>query len=472
MSAAAGLRPKVGRAFLKLGFGEAVARIVAFGATVYLARVLGASLYGVIVLASAVLLYLTYLTDLGVESLGIRDVADDAAELRGTLGATLGARLCVGLLLAAATVAVGLTVLPEPDGAILAAYAMVLLPIALGTKWIHLGLEQAGIASVGRMVTEVSAAVLVVALVRRPDGIGWVPVAQIFGEGVGAYLLLRLLPDGLGRLPAALRPGAIGPLLSRSWPIVGHSLLGLAIFNSDFLFLRGFRDSAAVGFYAAAYTLVSFFLNLGVAYGMTMLPVMTRVRHLHGEATALYHGAMAQVLSGALPIAIGGSLVAGGLIDLIFTPSYHPAALPLQILVWTVPVALVRNVSQAALLAHGRQDLMFRTVGWAAAINLSLNVVLIPIWGTVGAAIATLVTETIRTVLACRYSAALGLPMPTPARFSRIGLAALAMALAVWLSLGLPVTLSVLIGVASYGVALVATGILRIHRGALPEFAP
>jgi O-antigen/teichoic acid export membrane protein len=312
---------------------------------------------------------------------------------------------------------------------------------------------------------------LIIVLVRQPEDLVRAPLAQLLGEGVGAFLLLRLLPSGLARVRARLDPGAIRPLLARSWPIVGHSLLGLAIFNSDFLFLRAFRDSAAVGLYAAAYTLISFFLNLGAAYTMTLLPVITRLRDDPAEAKVLYDGSMAQVMTGALPVAIGGFLVAGGVIDLVFTPAYHASTLPLQVLLWTIPVALIRNVSQSALIGYGRQDQLLHTVAWAAAVNVVLNLALIPRWGMLGAAIATLATEVVRTMLAVRYAWRLGLPMTSPRRFVRIALAALTMGLAVWLAGALPVLATIAIGALTYGVALTVLGVLRFRRGALPELA-
>ena len=130
----------VGRNFLKLGAGEAASRLIAFGATVYLARTLGASTYGIIVLATAVLLYLSFITDCGVEMLGVRDVAADREALFGTLPDILGARLLAGIALILLTVGVGLAVLPQPEGAILAAYSFTLVVVALGTRWVHLGL--------------------------------------------------------------------------------------------------------------------------------------------------------------------------------------------------------------------------------------------------------------------------------------------------------------------------------------------
>ena len=56
----------VGRTFAKLASGEALARLIAFGVTVFLARQLGAGGYGVIALATAVILYLSFVADAGL----------------------------------------------------------------------------------------------------------------------------------------------------------------------------------------------------------------------------------------------------------------------------------------------------------------------------------------------------------------------------------------------------------------------
>lgn len=461
--------PTVGRNFLKLGGGEVAARLIAFGATVYLARTLGASTYGVIVFATAILLYLNFITDCGVEMLGIHEVAAERARLAETLPDILGARLLVGLGLIVVTVAVGLTVLPQPEGAILSVYALTLLAVGLGTRWVHLGLEQSGRAAVARVLAEGVAAVAILGAVHRPEDLVRVPLAMLLGEGLAAVLLLRLLPAGMRNLRIRLRPAMVRGLLSRSWPMVAHALLGLAIFNSDFIFLRILRDSAALGYYAAAYTLISFFLNLGTAYTMSLIPALTRLRAEPVGARALYDGSMAQVLAGALPVSVGGILVAGPLIALIFGPGYLEAVEPLQILLLLLPVAYIRNVSQAALLAHGRQDQMLQTVAWAAGTNVLLNLMLIPRWGLAGAAWATVATEVVRTVLAGLFVLRLGLPMTRLHRFGRLVTATGAMATAVFVVPDAPLLLRIGFGGAAYLGVLTMLGGITFRRGVLPE---
>jgi len=461
----------VGRSFLKLGTGEALARLVAFGATAYLARRLGADVYGIIALASAILLYLTSITECGVEMLGISDVARQPSGIAAFLPSILVARLMIAAALMLLVTGTGLLLLPQPDGALLAGYSLTLGAVALGTQWVHLGLEQTGSVAMVRVSTEALTALLIVLLVRGPGDAGAAPLAAVIGQSAGAFVFLRLLPGGASGFRAAMRSDVVAAVFRRSWPLVLHGLLGLAIFNSDFLFLRVFRDSASVGYYAVAYLLVSFFLNLGVSYSMGLLPVLSRLRSVPEAERRLHDNAMAQTFAGSLPVAIGGCLLAHQFIDLLFGRGYQPAALGLQILIWCIPVALFRNVAQAVLISHDRQGHLLRTVGVAAGLNLLLNVMLIPRWGMTGAAVATVLTEAVRTVVVLGYSRGTGLPFTSWRRFWRTAAAGATMAAVLALTSAVPWWGAVALGALVYGVVLTLLGGLRFRRGALPDLA-
>src|SRR5205823_11027249 len=124
-----------GKRFALLAGGEAVSRVTGFVVTVYLARVLGASGYGVIALASAILLYLNAITDAGLDMLGVRDVASDPARLPVLVPSIVAARLVIAMGLWVVAAAVGLALMPQPEGAVFAAYAVSLATVAAGTKW-------------------------------------------------------------------------------------------------------------------------------------------------------------------------------------------------------------------------------------------------------------------------------------------------------------------------------------------------
>jgi O-antigen/teichoic acid export membrane protein len=112
---------------------------------------------------------------------------------------------------------------------------------------------------------------------------------------------------------------------------------------------------------------------------------------------------------------------------------------------------------------------MLRTVAAAAALNLVLNLTMIPVWGTPGAAAATLLTEAVRTALVLWYSRRAGLPFTSVRRFWRSALAGAGLTAVVLTTTAASWWSAVALGILAYGAALTLLGGLRLRRGALPE---
>jgi O-antigen/teichoic acid export membrane protein len=291
---------------------------------------------------------------------------------------------------------------------------------------------------------------------------------MLAGEGLAAVLLLWWLGLPVRRAAVRVRLEVIRPLLPRAGALVLSALLGILIYNVDFIFLRIFRDVAAVGYYNAAYTLVTFFLNVGTAYSLSLLPSLTRLRETPTEQRRLYDTAMAHVFTAGLPIALGGSFLAGSIVGTFFGPGYAPAVVPFQLLIWCIPLCVLRDVPLMGLQAAGGEKRILRVTVLAAVLNLGLNVALIPRWGILGAAVATLGTEAVRMGVALSFAGGEGFGTRWLLRFWRPAAAAAAMAGALLLGESLGLAASVGLGGAVYLGVLVLVGGLRFRRKALP----
>lgn len=460
----------VGRNFLALVSGEAAARVVAFGATIYIARALGPESYGAIAFALAVLLYLTRIADGGMEffGLGVREIAEDRTRIESLAPDLLTARALIAGVLALLLLAAS-TLLPHPEGTVLALYGLTLLVVGINTRWILLGLEQTRIVAIARTMGETVVLLLVLLLVQNQADVAHVPVAQFAGDCLAALVLLFWLRRRGHVLRVRLRPAVVLPVFRRAAPLVASALLGLMIYNADLVFLRYFRGPAEVGYYAAAYTLISFLLNLGMAYSLTLLPAFTRLNQDTGARQDLYHTAMAQVFAITLPVAAGGALLAPQIMALVFGTTYAPSTPALVFLLWTIPLSLVRDVAIVSLVVNGRQGFVFRVTAWAASLNLVLNLMLVPRYGISGAVVATVVTEIARTGAAIAFARRDGLRAAGPARFWRTVAATGVMGGVVWLAAAFAVWAAIALGVLTYFVALTALGGMRFRRNELPE---
>lgn len=460
----------VARNFLALGAGEAAARLIAFLATVYVARVLGSSLFGITAFSAAVLLYLGKLVDGGLDlGLGIQLIASKRSRVERLSPTLLAARGLTATVLALALLGFGMLVLPQPDGAVLAAYGLILFPMALSTRWLHLGLERTRPVAMARLAGELLMVALVLLFVRSPRDVLGVPFAQFAGDLLMVSLLGACLFKWGYRPRLTFHWRVLRRILRRATPLVAASLLGLLIYNSDLLFLRFFSDASTVGYYVAAYALISFMGNLTTAYGTSLLPTLARLATRSKARLSLYQAAMAHALAVALPLTVGGFLLAPEIIRLVFGEQYGASALPLRILIWTVCLSVLRELARVGLLASGREDRVLQMNAWGTALNLSSNLIVIPLFGMVGAAAATVGTEIVRLAIAQWFAAREGF---TPLRLwqSWRPVASTAVMAAVLVVFDWPqLWIAVPIGAAAYTAGLVATGALRIRWGEMPQ---
>jgi O-antigen/teichoic acid export membrane protein len=429
---------------------------------------LGAEMYGVVGVAMAVLLYFNRMADAGLDLVGMREIAGERSRAVPIAQSVLGFRIVLSVALTLLLAAGALLWLPSPDGMVLAVLALTLIPVGVNTRFVHLGFERGEYAATARVAGEAIVLVLLVVLVRTPYDVLRVPLAQLLGTGAAAAMLAWWMRAYAIPVRARLDWAVLRPLLRRSAHIVGAAVLGLIAFNSDLIILRYVHGAETAGYYAAAYMPISLAINLGLAYRMSLLPALSRLAPTPELQRGLYHTALAHVFAAVAPTAFAGMLLAPAAILFLFGGAYAPAGPVLQLLIWAIPLAQLREPAVAALVAARREDRLLHQNAVGTAVNLALNVLLIPRYGMMGAAIATVATEAVRFALAVWFARAVGFRFAGAERFWRVAGASAAMTLAL-LALGRG---HFLVGagtaVAVYGLTLFLLGGISMRRGELP----
>lgn len=458
-----------GRNFFALGTGEVLARVIAFGGMLILARRLGVEGLGVVSFAAAVLLYLSRVVDAGIDlGIGIREVSVRREALGEFIAPLLAFRLVVAVVVILIGGMAAYFFLPPREGMVTALYCLTLIPVALSARWVLTGLDRAFAAGLSRAVGELAVLIVVVLTVQGVTDIWRVPLAQFVGDLVATLVVI----SGLRRLrvPFAVKwnGAVIRPLVIRHIvPYVGSTLLGIVLFNADILFLRMFRDASAVGLYAAAYALLSFPINIGGTYALTLIPSLTRLDPTTRQV--VFQQAAARVFLVILPITIGGGMISAELLTRIYSAEFAPAAPVLTLLLLSAPLSLLRSVATTAIMAERREDLLFRVVGVSALTNIVLNLIAVPLWGLTGAAAVTVATELLRLVLSQRFATHLGFPVPHIARAWKPAVAGALMAGLLVTPVGNNPWLAIPAAAAVYGAVLMMLGALRFRPGALPQ---
>jgi O-antigen/teichoic acid export membrane protein len=265
---------------------------------------------------------------------------------------------------------------------------------------------------------------------------------------------------GTSRLPAALRLR----LGRYNLAVAALLLLNMIVWQrSELIFLGRFRGAQEVAYYALPFSLTERLTELvpGALLGV-VLPGLT---HAHGAAdaerfTSLFSDSLQWLVVLTLPICLFGIPLAGTVIGVLYGPRYGLAVPVLQILLAAMVFGVIGQAASSALLGLECQAWLLKTGAMAAAASIALDLVLIPRWGALGAALANSATQAGWSVAAL---------VPLWRRVRADARAAVLRAVGAALPLSFLLTVAVLSGLASpalvlSGAAAAAAYLLALER--------
>jgi O-antigen/teichoic acid export membrane protein len=382
------------RNILRFIAGDFVAKTINFLAFVYLARTLGVDSYGVLEFAISVLTYFLKVSDGGLEMWAMRAAA------RGTATTHLVGRVVpIRSVLALVAFTALLVLLPTFPNygllrTLLVIFGLTALVEGVNLRWVFMGQERLARVAIGSVVGQVVFAAGVFAVVGGPEALVLIAVLRLVSDLVMAcyFLWLFINMHDRSKMPFSLR-GA-GTMLREALPLGVTHFLGLASYNFDTVLLGFLRGPEDVGLYNAAYRPVTVALAVPMAYFHGLFPILSRtLAQSETEFRTAVRHSLRVTATCALPIGIGATFLAEPIVGLVFGSEYLPAAPALRLLGWSAALIVLRGTFRQGLLAAGHQALDLRCSTFSVALNMALNFVLIPMYGILGAAVATVTSE-------------------------------------------------------------------------------
>lgn len=366
------------------------------GLIIYVARILGAADYGLFTYAMSIVAIFMIFADMGVTSIITRELSRDGADKRAYL--STGFAVKIGFLLfsilGATLIGPLISTFPESKHLILMIAAFVSLeslrsflyaiPRAEGKMQV-----EAGIGIVSEIV---STAITLALFFNNPTpstlAFGYI-AGNIVGLLIGFIFLYRHLPN----LFTGFRRELIMPIARSSWPLAIMGIFGVFMTHIDAVMLGFWNDSAVLGVYAAAQKPVSLLYIIPSLLSASLLPLMSRMRSDASRLGSFIEKSYRTSLAIGFPIIMGGIVLAGPLLSVAFGPEYAPAILTFQILLVTLIATFPGSVMADAIMAEDKQKIFMKSSGFGGLTNVALNLILIPLFGIAGSAVATVVAQ-------------------------------------------------------------------------------
>lgn len=175
------------------------------------------------------------------------------------------------------------------------------------------------------------------------------------------------------------------------------TFLNLIYLRSDIVLVKYMVDDHAAGIYNLAFViLTAIYLLPGVVYSKYLLPKFHRWANDDREKFhQMYRrGNIVMLLLGSLAMFIVWA-TAFYLIPLAFGDAYNETVYLLNILVLSAPFVFVAFSAGATLVTQNHMRHKVKLMGVVAIVNVSLNILIIPVYGPTGAAITTVISNVI-----------------------------------------------------------------------------
>jgi len=261
--------------------------------------------------------------------------------------------------------------------------------------------------------------------------------------------------------------------LGKNVAVFGTIFIAAALYwRADVFMLSKLGTLAAVGYYTIGYRLFAIAQVVPKSFNTSIYPVFSKLFHQSRDS---FHRASSlsirYILVVLLPIAAGVYGLAEPVVRLLFGQGFSDAAAVLRVVIWTlVPYGIVR-VLASLLFASSRQAIDMKVNLMGLATNVVLNLSLIPRFGMLGCAWATLISMWCFLVYQCLFLRGEILPVLGKAEILRPSLATCG--LLGWLRVtpALPLWARIAFGAAIYVLLLVLLKVVRREelKAVIPE---
>ncbi|MGQ4648017.1 oligosaccharide flippase family protein [Lyngbya aestuarii] len=371
--------------------------IVGFFVLAWMARYLGAEQFGVLNYAIAFVSIFTTFAQLGLNHIVVRDSVSELSSKDEILGTAFFLRLSSGVgafLLATASI-----FLLRPDDplsrvlVVIVAASLIFQEFDVIDFWFQSQI-QSKYAVLAKNTAFIIMTLVRIALLRSQAPLvtfAWAFLVESALTVIGLVIVYQRSGQKIQAWHGKwLRAKS---LMKVSWPLIFSNLAIVVYLRIDQVMLGQLADDNAVGVYSVAVRLSEVWPFMATAVVRSVASSIIEAKKVSEE---LYYEKIQQVSNLLVlmvyVIAIPITFFSTHLITLVFGPEYSAAGVVLSIHIWSSVFVFLGYVKEVWIATEELAGYALVSSFVGAAINISLNLWLIPIYREAGAAIATVIS--------------------------------------------------------------------------------
>ena len=368
------------------------------------ARYLGPAQFGLLNYVFAYVALFSAVATLGLDGIVVRDIVRDPASREKTLGTTFALKLVGGSCMLLLTISFALLLHPsDPEipwlvGVVAASTIFQAFDVI--DFWFQ-SQVQSRYSVYAKSFAYLVAAGLRVALIQTQAPLIAFALAGLLEAVLSAIGLVTVYyskGQSFGVWKASA--GRARELLAVSWPLILSAFAVMVYMRIDQLMLKYMAGDGAVGIYAAATRISEMWYFIPSAIVSSVTPSIIEAKRA-GEA--LYYRRMQwlfDIMSAlAFLIAIPMTFFSTATVVLLFGQDYVEAGSVLTVHIWASLFVFLGVAQGPWDVTEGLTRLALGRAVFGAIVNIVLNLILIPVYGAMGAAVATVLAYAASAVL-------------------------------------------------------------------------
>lgn len=385
----------------------------------YITRVLQPEGLGRISFVASFVVFFTLISQLGMPIYGLRSCAKEInskEKLQNLVAELLLVQVfsgCTALLLYGIVVLMILPFKQEP--VLFFIYGLNILACMANCEWLYKAAGKYSFLALANAIFRCAAVAAVYLLVRDTEDLYWYALISLlagFGSFVAGLLSLR---SQLGLSPykkvfnILVSHTVLQVLRGHIRPLLIFFLMSCAVTiytNTDTVMLGLIKDNRSVGIYSASAKVKALLVVFTGALWTAALPrsaILWKSYNIDGFRE-LAEKSLRMIPIVSLPLAVFFIAFSEPFIQVIAGTAYMDAGVPMRILLLAViPIGISNIIGGQLLIPIGQEKLLFKAEMTGVLVNIVANTLLIPPYNVVGAAVATLLSETLVTVVAAMY---------------------------------------------------------------------
>ena len=379
------------------GGGRVIGGLFAFGSIVLITRVLGPQKFGEYSTVLAFLYIFNALADFGLYAYLIREIARRNDSEKEIIGHVLSLRMAILVLSLAAGIIIGHQIPYDhaiKNGFFVCAISYFFLSssqVLMGVFQKYLVIWQVACAEITSRFIQLA---LFVYLFLNKDSSVMLFLYALALASFTNFVLTWWFATRHVKFILSIDIHRWGEIIKESLPIALALIFTLIYFRLDTVLLSLFKPAEDVGIYNIAYKLLENIIFYPSMLVGLIMPILSKEAFVNPERfKTVFQRTVKILFIGALPMLVGGWLLAPEIVGLLGGKLFIDAAAPFKILLAATFFIFFGTLLGAAVIALGKQKEAIPVYFGAMLFNVTANLLFIPKFSYMATSITTLLTE-------------------------------------------------------------------------------